>query len=137
MCLLLAYAVLQLRVRIAEEELAQSDRPDFQQWVAMRTLDAQLRDQRNAHERAALVLRHKDFRHTRLSGSEVVSLAQKVARDRGNDLSDFGDPQIWLDVEGGRLVWRVVFYRVPPIPGVFFTVGVDDENRTTKVYLSF
>jgi hypothetical protein len=133
-CVLLAYAALRLRVHIAGDELAQADRPDFQRWMAMRTLDAQLRDQREAHERAVLVLRHKDFRHTRLSGSEVVSIAQKVARDRGEDLSSFGDPQISLQVEDGRLVWHVAFYHVPVIPGAFFTIGVDDENRTTAVY---
>jgi hypothetical protein len=57
-----------------------------------------------------------------------------MAKKRGDDLSQYGAPHISLREESGKLVWSVSYYHVPEYPGGFFTIGIDDENRTTTIY---
>jgi len=74
--------------------------------------------------------RHKDFRDTRMSGSQVVAIANAAAKSDGTDLKRFREPEISLGAENGKLVWYAGFYEIsdPPIPGGFFTVVIDDKT---------
>jgi hypothetical protein len=91
-------------------------------------------DRHRASVSSEAVPRQKEFRRTRLSGSEVVALAENMAKKRGDDLSQYGAPHISLREESGKLVWSVSYYHVPEYPGGFFTIGIDDENRNTTIY---
>lgn len=93
-----------------------------------------LDDKRRAEELAAAILKKQDFRNTRMSGSEVIAKALAIAKKDGDDLSDYGEPQIALREKDGRLVWFVSFYRLPGFPGGFFTIGIDDTSGETTVY---
>jgi hypothetical protein len=93
-----------------------------------------LMDRDRAARLSAAIIQQKDFRYTRLSGREVIALAESTARQSGDDLTDYGEPQISLTEEDGRVVWSVSFHHIPLFPGGFFTVAVDDQTRATKIY---
>jgi hypothetical protein len=75
----------------------------------------------------------KNFRNARLSGSEVVALARRAANATEDYLKNYGEPQISLDQEGGKLIWHVSYYYIPSLAGGFFTVSIDDQTQETKV----
>jgi len=79
---------------------------------------------------------HKDFRDTRMSGIQVIATAIAAAKSDGTNLNNFREPVISLGEEKGKLVWHVTFYgnQVPPVPGGFFTVVIDDQtDQVTEI----
>lgn len=76
----------------------------------------------------------KSFWNTRMSGQQVVATA-KAASSKDNELfSDLGDPHISLTEKNDKLVWYVTFYSIPPAPGNFLTVEIDDESGATIIH---
>ncbi len=59
-----------------------------------------------------IVVSSAGFRDSKLSGSEVVAIGQKRARNEGQKLDGFLPPEIALRVVDGRLLWLLHYSAV-------------------------
>ena len=83
--------------------------------------------------------RRKDFRETRMSGSQVIAIAIATIKSRGYDLKAYSEPEISLGEENGKMLWYVHFggKSFPYIGGDFVTVVIDDRTGQTDIPLSY
>jgi hypothetical protein len=79
-----------------------------------------------------IVVGWSGFQNSKLSGSEVITIALKRARDEGyQGLDTFLPPKIALRVIDGRLVWIVSYDTTGPWPRGF-EIKIEDSTGTAS-----
>ncbi len=79
------------------------------------------------------IARVPGFESTIRSGSEVMRLALAHVQKSGSDLTQFRAPTISLLQKDGRMKWLVSWdMKGSPMPGMFFSVLIDDQTGAAE-----
>ena len=85
-----------------------------------------LRSETERRKAEEIVVGSAGFSNSKLSGSEVVAIAQKKAHAEGQVLDGFAPPKIALRVADGRLLWVISYHATL---GPFqFEIRIDDAT---------